>query len=205
MRLILLTSGRVNYIFSSCSLYESIRLTAEGKRFPHICSPVEVESFAEKIKLSKNSVILTAPSNQARETAQILGKSFGKNIIVDKRLLPLRFDLGKILSESEFLRLGDGAFDVLRSRYIDAFFENELIDKQADFKKKYKGFMCDMSSLYFDKTVIAVSHSYLIQSFYIYGKIGDRKFEDRDLFRKLFNPSKPLGFLKTIELEIGYN
>lgn len=205
MRLILSTSAKVNYIFLGCSLYESIRLIAEGNRFPHISSPVEVESFAKKIKLSKNLVILTAPSNQARETAQILGKSFGKNVIVDKRLLPLRFDLGKILSESEFLRLGEGAFDVLRSRYIDAFFKNELIDKQADFKKRYQEFMADVSSLYFDKTVIAVSHAYLIQLFFIYSKIGDKMFKDRNLLRKLFNPSKPLGFLKTIELEIGYN
>ncbi len=206
MKIIFITSGKINYIFSGCSLYESILLTAEGKRFPHIVSSAEeINKIVGKMKILEDAVILSAPSSQAKETADILGRFLGKEAIRDRRLLPLRFDLKRIISEEEFNSLGGNAFNVLRSRFLDAFFEDRLADKQEDFKKKYHEFMLDVTSRYYDKTVIAASHSYIIQLFFIYSKVGEKMFKDRNLLRKLFNPSRPLGFLKTIEMNISYN
>jgi hypothetical protein len=205
MKLILSTSAKVYYVFSGLTLYESVRLTANCEKFPHISSSVGIRSFVTDLELPGDSVILTAPTNQAVETAQEIGNLLDKKITKDKRLLPLRFDLEKIVSEEEFSCLGSEAFNVLRSRFLDTFFKDQLIDKQADFKKRYREFMLDVTGRYFDKTVIAVSHSYLIQLFFIYNKVGDRMFKDRNLLRKLFKPSKQFGFLKTIEMNISYN
>lgn len=190
-KIIFMTSGNINYKLGGLTLYESIRETAMGKIFPKLDGEIidKPNIFFDKL--------ICAPSNQCVETA----KCFGGNIKIMEELLPLKFDLGKIISKNEFENLGNNSFNILRQRYLKAFFENSLIDNNREIIKRFNRIV---NSIPDNSTTLAVSHAYLIKQFEAYFKLGEKMFINFEKLSKVFKPEKEtMGRLQTVEIIIN--
>lgn len=205
MKVIFITSGKINYSLPGLDLYNSIKSTAKGDQFPHLShdTVTEVEDFAKQFQGKGKTVIFSAPSEQARETANILASVLETEVISDTRFLPLRFELKSIISKEEFENLGDKSFKVLRERFLENFYNDKLIDERLEIKKRIENFAKLIKNNYQDYQVIVISHAYLIKLFYIYQIIGDEMFKNKEKLVTLFNPSQePLGRLEKVEIEL---
>lgn len=190
-KVIFITSSKINYLLPNLTLYESIRQTAAGNMFPHL----------EKKIFGKPKVIfdqiMSASSNQCLETAKV----FGQPIKVIEELLPLKFELEKVISQKEFEGLGNKAFDVLRKRYLKLFFENKLKEDNREVINRFNKIV----KLIPDKTTtLAVSHAYLIKQLEAYSKLGEEMFLDFEKLKTVFKPEQEtMGRLETVEIIIN--
>lgn len=190
-KIVFITSGKINYRLGNLTLYESIRETAVGKVFP------KLDGKITNIPKIYYDHIICASSSQCLETA----KYFGGEIKGVKELLPLKFDLEKIISKNEFENLGNEAFNTLRRRYLKYFFENNLID---DNRKIINRFNKVVSMIHDNSTTLAVSHAYLIKQFEAYSKLGDEMFTNFEKLKQIFRPeSETMGRLETVEIIIN--
>jgi len=186
---IFLTSGEIDYSFEGVSLYDSIVATSLGIKFPSLKEGQErkIRSKVEKLKLEREKVtILSAQSKQADGTGRIISKLLGVPLEEDIRLNPILFDFREIMDEKEFISLGDKAFDVARPRFLKVFFENQLMETRLSVKARVDSFLKDY--LESNKTVLAISHSFLMMILKAYLTGGDKVFVDYDLLYKLCQP-----------------
>lgn len=199
MKAIFITSGKIDYALPGLSLYQSIRETSLGKKFPKLAAGGVPEIKKRAPELVKPKIILTAPSEQARQTAEVLGRFFNIPVQIEEFLLPLKFDIGNFMDENTFNELGSEAFNQLRSSFLDAFFENKLLDSNQEIKKRFEY----LKRKALNGAVLLVSHAFLIKLFEIYSQIGDRMFTNKRALLKMFNPNKPpLERLESIEIEL---
>ncbi len=190
-KIIFMTSGKINYHLPNLSLYESIRETAMGNAFPKLDSKVR-----DMPKMLFDQIIC-ASSSQCVETA----KCFGNQIKIVDELLPLKFDLEKIISKNEFENLGNNAFDVLRKRYLKAFFENKLLEDNREIINKFEKVVEVIPD---NSVTLSVSHAYLIKQFEAYYKLGDEMFTNFEKLSKIYKPEKEtMGRLQTVEIIIS--
>ena len=204
-KIIFITSGRINYELPNLSLYESIEKVAKGEVFPHIIneSKNEILRAVDTLKEETPIVIFSAPSFQTRETAEIFSRELNVKIETFAYLLPLRFNLKNMLSQSEFNSLEKGRFNELRKQFLNDFFENILIDQNIEVKNRFEKLKTSVLKKYKGQTILVVSHAYLIKLFSIYYKVGDEMFKNKAKLFDLFQPSKePLGRLERLEITI---
>ena len=188
--IIFITSGKINYKFPNLSLYESIRETAMGNIFPKLDGKI-----VDKPKIIFDQLIC-ASSNQCMETA----KYYDDKIIIVDELLPLKFDLEKIITKNEFKSLGNNAFNELRQRYLKAFFENKLLEDNQEIVKRFSKTV-EMTPN--NSITLAISHAYLIKQFEAYFKLGDEMFANFEKLSEVFKPEKEtMGRLETVEIII---
>lgn len=199
-KLIFVTSGKIKYTFEGKTLFESIRLTAGGKRFPHLTegSKGEIIKLAGRVKENKPAVIFSAISFQCVETANIISGKLDIPVVQNKDLLPLRFSLDDFFSEKEFKELKDRQFVEIRKAFVSRFFDDKLLDNRLDVKRRYERIVSEARK--YDGNILLVSHAYLIRLFSIYYKVGDRIYKDKDLLVKMFNPG--VEPMKRLEVEI---
>lgn len=200
-KIIFITSGAIDYQLPGHSLFESVCLTARGEIFPSLKpgAGVEIAKVAENLRGKNIDLIVTAPSAQASQTADLFGKILRKLVKEDENLLPLRFDPLKMMTAKEFERLGNEAFNVLRARFLEDFFEDKLMDKNREIEIRFE----NLKKKYQGRKVLAVSHAFLIKLFSVYNEIGDVMFTDKRKFHDLFNPFVvPFGRLSGLEMII---
>ncbi len=196
-----MTSGEISYTLPGHSLYKSIEKAASGERFPHLVKNAkkEVLKITKALKKYQPSVIFSAPSHQTNETAKVIAQELGLKMVVSKNLLPLRFNLKNLITEREFNSLGDNKFKVLRVRFINNFFQDKLIDKNKEIKKRFERLTGKILKNHKNQAVVVVSHAYIIKLFSIYHKIGNEMFKTKQKLLKMFQPTKePLRRLETL-------
>ncbi|CAN5361425.1 hypothetical protein BH10PAT1_BH10PAT1_6500 [soil metagenome] len=204
-KIIFITSGKIEYQLGKLSLYESMIRVGMGKEFPHITKDARVEilKITKELKKSNPVIIYSATSFQTIETANIISRKLNLKIIKSKNLLPLRFNLNNLIQENDFYNFKEEKFNIVREKFLTAFFENKLLDDNNEIKRRFKYLIKVISKKQKNKTVIVVSHAYLIKLFYVYYKLGDRMFIDKNKLFNLFQPSKePLGRLGRFEIKI---
>lgn len=201
-KIIFITSGKINYEFIDKTLFQSIRTTASGKKFPHIVKEAEREVFEKGMHLQKKkiSVIFSAPSNQCIDTAKILSGSLKVPVLKREYLLPLKFELTHFFSEEEFNSYKDDKFIKLRQMFVDNFVADKILDPASNVRNSFNKLSRDVGRY---KCVLVVSHAYIIKLFSIYYEIGDRMYKDKNILVKMFNPNEePMKRLETLEIKI---
>lgn len=200
-KIIFLTSGPINYQFDGINLYESIVGTSLGLRYPNLRVGAElmIKEMVKKMKkkglVLRGAKIFSASSPQTIETARLVGKELFLPTKVDRCLETIKFDFRQIMSEEEFLRLGNKAFDIARPRFLKMFFQNQALEEKESVKKRIDSFL--KKSLCAKETVIVVSHSFLLAIIKAYLRKGEQIFSDSILLEKCFCPQeKPFGFLE---------
>lgn len=204
---IFLTSGPIDYSFASTSLYESICQTSLGLRFPALKKEAE-DKIKNKIKKldidGRKFNILSASSRQTRETANAVGRILGIHLKVDRRLNAIPFDFKKIMSEEEFKLLGDQAFGIARPRFLKAFFDNKLLESKLSVKRRINAFL--KNYLGGGRTILGVSHSFLMMIIKASLIAGEKAFDDYNILVELCQPGKrPFGFLEGFRARITQN
>lgn len=190
-KIIFITSGKINFKFPNLTLYESIRETAMGKIFPKLDGTI-----IDKPDIVFDQIIC-APSVQCTETA----KYFGKEFKIADELLPLKFDLEKIIPKSEFENLENNGFNVLRQRYLKSFFENKLLEDNREIIKRFNKIVNITPN---DGVILAISHAYLIKQFKAYFKLGEEMFTNFEKLSEIFKPEKEtMRRLETVEIIIN--
>lgn len=169
-KVIFVTSGKITYTFPGHSLYESIYLTASGQKFPNLSLEGVKEVYGKAKALDKlgAKMIYVASSEQCLNTARIFSEVMDIPVMKDNNLLPLKFDLRKLLSEEEFLKLGELKFDVLRARFLESFYNDELMESKFEVREKFQRFRRLVRKKDNEEIVFAVSHAYIIKLFSIY-------------------------------------
>lgn len=193
-----MTSGKIKYQMPGLSLYDSIAITARGEAYPHL-DPAGHADIRDASKLLSPEVgfIYHAPSFQCTETANFFAKP-AKSLDI---LLPLKFDIGSIIKPQEFESLGAGSFDVLRQRYLMAFFENKLLENNREIVRRFNS-LVDMCPP--DSTTLAISHAYLIKQFYAYFLLGDSIYLDYKKLSQVFRPQfETMSRLQTVKIFIN--
>ncbi len=194
-----ITSGAINYQLTSLSLYESIRITANNKKFPSLTEVGvgEVKKVTSTLGKLNLKTIVSAPSQQCLQTAEIIGELLKIPIKINNALLPLRFDLTKLIPKGEFDHLQENAFNVLRQRYLKAFFDNQLTDNNQIIIGRLQKLLKYSDSLF-------ISHAYLIKFFQIYALIGNSMFTDYPKLSELFRPQIPtLRRLEVVKIAVA--
>jgi len=201
-KMIFITSGKIKYDFKGKSLYESIELTASGKKFSHLTIEGEKEVVlrVKKLKDYKIGVIKSATSNQCLETTEIISGVLKVKVEKDPRLLPLKFELSSMFGEKGFNKLGEKKFIELRKKFLEMFYENRLVESNREIAIRFEQLVSAAKDT--RKNVLLVSHAYLIQLFSIYYLVGEEIYENKDLLMNMFNPLKePMGRLETKIIE----
>jgi broad specificity phosphatase PhoE len=197
-KIIFMTSGKIKYLLPGISLYGSIASVARGETYPHLDSAgiTEVENVSKLISPKINSIFY-APSFQCAETASFFS---GPSKSLDL-LLPLKFDLRKIVKKQEFEMLGIKSFDTLRQRYLRAFFEDKLLESNREIVNRFNR-LVDMCLS--NTTTLVISHAYLVKQFYAYYLIGENMFVDYKKLLKIFRPkSETMSRLETVKIIIN--
>jgi len=115
--------------------------------------------------------------------------------------LPLKFDLKKIISKNDFENLENNAFDVLRQRYLKAFFENSLMEDNWEIIKRFNKIV---NMVHNNSITLAISHAYLIKELEAYFKLDEEMFSDFGKLSEIFKPEKEtMGRLETVEVIIN--
>lgn len=204
-KFVFLTSGIIDYSFKGVDLYDSIVMTSLGIRFPSLKEgqKEKIQTKVRELKLErKNLIVLSACSKQTRETGEIISKLLKVPFRKEGRLDPILFDFRKIMSEVEFISLGDKAFDIARPRFLKAFFENQLLESKSAVKERIDSFLKDY--LASGKTVLAISHSFFMMVVRAYLLGGERVFFNYEILNNFCRPEKrPFNFLSGFEVKIS--
>lgn len=193
-----MTSGKIKYQLDNLSLYGSIKATACGEQYPHLdpTGIAEIKRVA-KVMSPDIDIVFYARSYQCHETAGI----FNKPKLGLDTLLPLKFDLAKIIKTDEFEKLGSKAFDVLRQRYLKSFFKNQLLEDNQKISRIFDQLVdiCPPNS-----TALVVSHAYLIKQLESYYLLGKNMFTDFSSLSKIFKPQfETMSRLQTVKIFIN--
>lgn len=129
------------------------------------------------------------------------GELTRREIKIIDELLPLKFDLKKIISKNDFENLENNAFDVLRQRYLKAFFENSLMEDNWEIIKRFNKIV---NMVHNNSITLAISHAYLIKELEAYFKLDEEMFSDFGKLSEIFKPEKEtMGRLETVEVIIN--
>lgn len=110
------------------------------------------------------------------ETARVLANIDSKSIYRTCFLNEIKFDLTKLLTEQEYEKQGSS---LVRKRFIEAFINDELLEKRKSIEKRVKLFLLKLDSLPKGRYLV-ISHSFYMKIFQIY-------LNEKDLF---FDPGK---------------
>lgn len=197
-KIIFMTSGKIKYQLPGVSLYDSIATTARGEAYPHL-DQTGLNDIRDASNSMSNEVdfIYYAPSFQCTETANFFAKP-AKSLDF---LLPLKFDLRNIIEPEEFKSLGAGSFDVLRQRYLKAFFENKLLENNREITNRFTSLVdiCPPNS-----TTLVISHAYLIMQFFAYFLLGESIYLSYKKLSQVFRPQfETMSRLQTVKIIIN--
>ncbi len=132
--------NNVKNILSSYPEKGTNSLTADGKN--------EVKKTLETLKDKKIDIIFSSPLQRAKETAEIISESLGKEVIVDKKLRET--DMGKLNGggATRYKSIFDGTVDL----------EKNQIEKSEELKKRATMFVDELNQNYQGKNILIVSH-----------------------------------------------
>jgi broad specificity phosphatase PhoE len=192
------TSAPIDYELPGYDLYDSIRLTGLGEQFPHIRpdqDPQIIQAVDDLNLDINNTKLYTANSEQALDTALIVSNHYQLEYNIDQRLNPPKFDLADLMTREDFELYGNKKFDVLRERYVLAFYENKFQEPKEDIFQRYLDIVSDYSksdSIH----VLALSHAFLMKFFEGFYLHGDKVLRDKELLVDAWDPTKnPFGRL----------
>ena len=130
-------------------------LDAQGNPENHLTEKGrgQIALVAKELQEKKVDVIITSPLLRTRESAEILSKSLGVEIVEDKRLREIGFGSMEGMSEK-----------VLREKYphtMDHAGEGlpEGLETVEQLKKRSREFLEEVNKNYLGKTIVVVSHA----------------------------------------------
>ena len=118
-----------------------ILLTDKGKE--------EARTAAKKLKKEKIDIIFSSDTPRARQTAQIVGKEIGSDIILDSRLRDTNFGIFGNKKKQEY----NDFFSEKKEKFIKRPPEGE---NWNDIEKRVKDFLDEIEEKY--KNILIVSH-----------------------------------------------
>lgn len=149
------------------SRYEGYSLITLQKDSPGVSEVIP-------LKLKIGVPILASPLKRARETAVQVAKELSINKIEYLPCLSeVRFDLGSLVSESEFLK--DGS-NLVRKRFVEEFIKDNLSEKREDIKKRVQELEQMVNNL--------PQGNYLVIGHSFYMKILESYFKHKNLFEE---------------------
>ena len=140
-------------------------LTAQGRKQAH-----ELAKRLEKIKFD---AFFSSPLNRARETAEIIAEKYKLSVITDKSIRERSF--GEPMSNKKKKEI-EQALDKLNEQEKFAFKYFPNGESGQDVVDRFKKFLSEIVVAYKNKTILVVSHSYLMRSFLIHE--GFAKFDE---------------------------
>lgn len=190
------TSAKINYQLPGLTTYDSIRATGLGERFPHI-EPDQEDATEEALRklnlVSVETVIFSADTEQARDTAEIASHYLGLPVTLDSDLNPPQFDLADFMSNEEFEELGAERYNSLRARYLRGFYDNQFLQSKEDLYRRF----VELQGRYTQTeatTVLAFSHAFLMKFFEVFHVEGSGVLNDYALLEKAWEPKiNPYG------------
>jgi len=204
-RIIFRTSAPITYQLPGKDIYESIRTTGLGDQFPHINTGhvQDITSTIDSLGISpEETVIFTATTEQALDTTNVITQHLGIPAIEDPALNPPRFDLADFMSPEDFRIFGDDKYNVLRNRYLRAFYENRFLETKEDLYLRFNE-LIERYSQEEARTVLAVSHAFLMRFYEVFHTQGDIALTDYTVLSKTWNPDQnPYGRLGGFEINI---
>ena len=126
-------------------------LTKNGKE--------RVEKLAKELKGEKIDLIFSSPFLRTKQTAEIITKETGVEIIVDERLREL--EVGDF--EGKTIEKFDAVFPTEESRAQKASFG---VETGENIRKRLENFLKEINEKYKNKNIVIVSHGDPIQIFY---------------------------------------
>ncbi len=127
----------------------------------------QAEKLANRLKNIDISAILSSDLNRAEETAEIIAAEH-KLSVITSRTLRERF-FGEHMSAVKKREI-EKAFDTMseEEKFAFRYFENG--ESGHDVVKRFKNFLGEVVQIYNNKTIIVVSHGYIMRSFLIHEK-----------------------------------
>ena len=143
--------NNIKNILSCFPEKKQYNLTIKGKK--------QIETLAKELKNQKIDIIFSSPILRTKETAEILSKKLGVEIIFDKRLIEL--NLGQF---------NGGSYD----KFIKIFAPEKLkegsvelgVESGEQMEKRLKNFLKDLNKKYNNKNIIIISHGNPLQVLY---------------------------------------
>jgi len=120
-----------------------ILLTDKGKK--------EAMAAAQKLKNKKIDIIFSSDVPRARQTAEIVGKEIGNDIILDSRLRDTNFGIFGGNKKEEYRNF----FSEKKERFIKRPSKGE---NWNDVEKRVKDFLDEIEEKYKNKNILVVSH-----------------------------------------------
>ncbi|MCX6764562.1 MAG: histidine phosphatase family protein [Candidatus Nealsonbacteria bacterium] len=120
-----------------------ILLTDKGKE--------EARTAAQKLKNKKIDIIFSSDASRARQTAQIVGKEIGSDIILDSRLRDTNFGVFGNKKKEEYRNF----FSQIKEKFIKRPPKGE---NWNDIEKRVKDFLDEIEEKYKNKNILVVSH-----------------------------------------------
>ena len=134
-------------------------LTQKGKE--------QAQKIALRLKNIPISAVLSSDLNRAKETAEIIAKEHNLTVITDSTIRERFF--GEHMSAIQKRKI-EKAFDTLNEegKFAFKYFENG--ESGYDVVKRFKKFLASIIETYKYKTIVIVSHGYVMRSFLIHEK-----------------------------------
>ena len=157
-----------------------IELNDEGRK--------QAEVTGNNIGDKRIDLIISSPLKRARETADIINKSFNVNIIEDKRLMERNYGKSEGLTKDEIRELKkeypeiEEVWDYQKNTGVNG------IEKMQDFCSRVYEFLNEIKEKYKNKRVLLVTHggtSIPIQCYY--KKYPLEQIKDRSVIKSLKN------------------
>lgn len=120
-----------------------ILLTNKGKE--------EVRVAAQKLKKKKIDIIFSSDAPRTRQTAEIVGKEIGNDIILDSRLRDTNFGVFGGKKKEEY----NDFFSEKKEKFIKRPPKGE---NWNDVEKRVKDFLNEIEEKYKNKNILVVSH-----------------------------------------------
>lgn len=143
--------NNVKEILNSLPEKEKYHLTKNGKN--------QAESIGKILKEGKIDLIFSSPILRAKETAEIISKKTGAEIIYDERLKEI--DTGEFNGKS--VKDFNEKFPTAESRAEKAGFG---VETGEGVRKRLKNFLDEINKKHINKNIVIVSHGDPIQIFY---------------------------------------
>ncbi|MBI4692278.1 MAG: class I tRNA ligase family protein [Candidatus Terrybacteria bacterium] len=119
----------------------------------------KMEKMAKELKSEKIDLLFSSPFLRTKETAEIIAKKTGVEIIIDERLREIRLGEFEGKKEEDIWR----QFPTRESRAEKADFG---VETGEEIRKRLKNFLEEINEKYKSKNIVIVSHGDPIQIFY---------------------------------------
>ncbi len=127
----------------------------------------QAEKLAYRLKKMDISAILSSDLNRAKETAEIIAHDHNLSVVTSRTLRERFF--GEHMSAVKKREI-EKALDTMseEEKFAFKYFENG--ESGHDVVKRFKKFLEEVVQIYNNKTVVIVSHGYIMRSFLIHEK-----------------------------------